>query len=253
MMMFNEVGFHDRFEAAEAAGFAGVELTTPYEYDKDRVAADLGGTNLALVLHNMPRGDRAAGYRGIACLPEKAAEFEESVGVAIEYAAAVRCRQVSCMAGIAPPGVDAAVLRETLVSNLRFAAPRLEQVGIRLLIEPISTRAIPGFYLQRTDQALSIIEEVGCANLYLQYDVYHMQVMEGDLVPTIRANLDIIGHIQIADTPGRNEPGTGEINYAFLLGALDEMGYEGWVGCEYRPLTATVDGLGWANQYLQAR
>ncbi len=156
------------------------------------------------------------------------------------------------MAGITPPGADSAVLRQTLVSNLRFAAPRLEQAGIRLLIEPVSTRAIPGFYLQRTDQALSIIEEVGCANLYLQYDVYHMQVMEGDLVPTIRANLDVIGHVQIADNPGRNEPGTGEINYAFLLGALDEMGYEGWVGCEYRPLAATIDGLGWASDYLGA-
>ena len=249
-MMFNEVDFLDRFEAASTAGFSGVEYLSPYEYDKDDLAGRLRANNLVQALHNIPMGDWDAGERGIGCLPDRVDEFREGVDRAIEYATALGCRQVNCLAGIAPEGADPAELRSTLVSNLEFAAPRLEKAGVRLLIEPINTRDIPGFFLRHTGQALSIIEDVGSDNLYLQYDIYHMQIMEGDLTPTVRANLDSIRHIQLADTPGRNEPGTGEINYAFVLAALDEMGYTGWIGCEYKPLTTTADGLGWAAPYL---
>ena len=251
-MMFNEVDFLERFEAAANAGFTGVEYLFPYDYDRDELAERLRGNGLTQALHNLPAGDWDAGERGIACLPDREGEFQEGVGRAIDYATALGCRQVNCLSGIAPDGAEPDALRRTLVSNLGYAAPRLEEASIRLLIEPINTRDIHGFYLRHTDQALSIIEEVGSSNLYLQYDVYHMQIMEGDLTPTIQANLDAISHIQIADSPGRNEPGTGEINYEFLLGALDEMGYDGWVGCEYKPLTTTLEGLGWARDYLNA-
>ena len=179
--------------------------------------------------------------------------FQDGVGLALEYAKALGCGKVNCLAGIPPEGAEPSDLRETLVSNLRFAAARLGEAGIRLLVEPINTRDIPGFYLNYSQQALSIIEEVGSDNLWLQYDVYHMQIMEGDLIPTMRKNLDIIGHIQIADTPGRHEPGTGEINYPNVFSAIDDMGYEGWIGCEYIPLTTTEEGLGWADKYLRRR
>ena len=252
-MMFNEADFLDRFEAAAAAGFTAVEYLFPYDYNKDELAEKLRANGLVQALHNLPSGDWDGGERGIACIPGRTGEFQDGVGAAIEYAAALGCPQVNCLAGIAPDGADADALRETFVSNLRFAASKLQEAGIRLLIEPINTRDIPGFFLQHTDQALSIIEEAGSPNLYLQYDVYHMQIMEGDLTATIEANLDAIRHIQIADNPGRNEPGTGEINYPFLLSALDEMGYEGWIGCEYKPLTTTSEGLGWASSYLASK
>jgi hydroxypyruvate isomerase len=157
---------------------------------------------------------------------------------------------VNCLAGIAPGGRDSDALLRTFIENLRFAAQELEKAGIVLLTEPINTRDIPGFYLNRSDQALAIIAEVGSANLKLQYDVYHMQIMEGDLAPTIERNLAGIGHMQIADTPGRHEPGTGEINYGFLFGHIDACGYDGWIGCEYKPRSTTEAGLGWLAPYL---
>ena len=249
-MMFNEVEFLARFAAAAKAGFTGVEYLFPYEYDKERLAEELHSNNLVQVLHNLPAGDWDAGERGIACHPDRVAEFQDGVAEAIEYASALGCRQVNCLAGIVPEGAGADRTHQTFVSNLKFAAQKLDEAGIRLLVEPINTRDIPGFYLHNTSQALSFIAEVGSANLMLQYDVYHMQIMEGDLTQTIQANLDIIRHIQIADNPGRNEPGTGEINYPFLFDSLDRVGYQGWVGCEYRPLTTTAEGLGWAESYL---
>jgi hydroxypyruvate isomerase len=249
-MMFNEVDFLDRFGAAAEAGFTGVEYVSPYEYDRAEVAEMLRRHRLTQVLFNLPVGDWDAGERGIACHPDRVAEFRAGIDTVIEYADLLGCRQVNCLAGIAPPKASPEALRETFVSNLRFAAKRLEDAGVRLLIEPINQRDISGFYLRNTAHALDVIAEAAVANLYIQYDVYHMQVMEGDLVPTMRANLDSIRHIQIADTPGRNEPGTGEINYPFVLKAIDEMGYPGWVGCEYKPLTTTTEGLGWAANYL---
>ncbi len=249
-MLFNEVDFPDRFEAASRAGFEGVEYLFPYAYDKDMLAEKLHGNGLTQALHNLPAGDWDAGERGTACLPDRVGEFQDGVGAAIEYASALGCTQVNCLAGVPPEGADDDTLRETLVANLRFAASKLKDAGIALLVEPINTRDIPGFYLTHTAQALSVIDEVGSDNLWLQYDVYHMQIMEGDLVLTIEANLSAIRHVQIADNPGRNEPGTGEINYDFVLAELDRLGYAGWVGCEYKPLTITEDGLGWAAKYL---
>ncbi len=249
-MMFNEVDFLDRFGAAAEAGFSGVEYVSPYEYDKTDLDEMLRRYRLTQVLFNLPVGDWAAGERGIACHPDRVKEFRAGIDTAIEYTGILGCLQVNCLAGIAPTDATTETLRETFVSNLRFAAKRLEDAGVRLLIEPINQRDIAGFYLRDTKHALDIIAEATVSNLYLQYDVYHMQVMEGDLVPTMQTNLDSISHIQIADTPGRNEPGTGEINYPFVLKAIDEMGYQGWVGCEYKPTTTTAEGLGWAADYL---
>jgi hydroxypyruvate isomerase len=249
-MLFNEVDFPDRFEAAARAGFKGVEYLFPYPYRKEQLAEKLARYGLVQVLHNLPAGDWAKGERGIACLPQRVGEFQDGVGNAIDYAQALGCKQVNCLAGIPPPGVAAEELRETFVANLRFAADKLKAAGIRILIEPCNTRDIPGFYLNRSAQALAIIDEVGSDNLWLQYDIYHMQIMEGDLAPTIARNLGRIAHMQLADNPGRNEPGTGEINYPFLFQFIDKLGYQGWIGCEYKPVRATSEGLGWAKPYL---
>ena len=251
-MLFNEVDLLDRFDAAARAGFKAVEVQLPYAYPREEVAERLQRSGLTLALHNLPAGDWDAGDRGIACHLDRVGEFQDGVGRAIEYATALGCTQLNCLAGIPGENADPDTTRATFLSNLSFAAAKLAEQEIRLLIEPVNSRDVPGFYLNHTAQARSIIEEVGSSNLMLQYDVYHMQVMEGDLVPTMRANIDIICHIQIADTPGRNEPGTGEINYQFVLGALDEMGYDGRVGCEYRPLTTTEAGLHWAGPYLRS-
>jgi hydroxypyruvate isomerase len=247
-MLFNEVAFLDRFAAARRAGFAGVEYLFPYEYDPAEIKRRLDEHGLTQVLHNLPAGNWGAGERGIACHPDRVDEFEESVTRAIHYATALGCTQLNCLAGIAPAGVEPGRARATFVANLRGAARRLQDAGIRLLIEPINTRDIPGFFLRTTAQAIEITEEVGSGNLFLQYDVYHMQIMEGDLATTIQKNLDRIAHMQIADNPGRHEPGTGEINYEFLFDFVDRIGYAGWIGCEYKPAASTESGLGWMTR-----
>jgi hydroxypyruvate isomerase len=247
-MLFNEVAFLDRFEAARRAGFAGVEYLFPYEYDPAEIKRRLDAHGLTQVLHNLPAGNWSAGERGIACHPDRLTEFEEGVTRAIQYATALGCTQLNCLAGIAPPGIDPGRARATLVANLHGAARRLQDAGIRLLIEPINTRDIPGFFLRTTAQAMELMAEVGSANLFLQYDVYHMQIMEGDLATTIQTHLDRIAHMQIADNPGRHEPGTGEINYAFLFDFVDRIGYAGWIGCEYKPAAGTEPGLGWMTR-----
>jgi hydroxypyruvate isomerase len=246
-MLFTEVDFLDRFEAAARAGFKGVEYLFPYDYPAETLKAKLDEHGLTQVLHNLPAGDWAAGERGIACHPDRVEEFRDGVARAIDYATALGCAQVNCLAGIQPDGVSDDEARQTLVENLRFAAGKLEAAGIRLLAEPINTRDIPGFFLNRTGQALALFDEVGSDNLKLQYDIYHMQIMEGDLAPTIEKHLDRIAHVQIADTPGRHEPGTGEIHYPFLFAHLDRLGYDGWVGAEYKPATSTEEGLGWLD------
>ncbi|HEX6136464.1 MAG TPA: hydroxypyruvate isomerase [Casimicrobiaceae bacterium] len=244
-MLYNEVDFLDRFDAAAKSGFTGVEYLFPYAYPKEQLAERLQRNRLVQVLHNLPAGDWAGGDRGVACQPARVGEFQDGVGKAIDYARALGCKQVNCLAGTAPQGVDPEQVRATFVANLRFAAERLGAAGIRLLIEPINTFDIPGFFLSRTRQALDVIRDVGSKNLFLQYDIYHMQRMEGELANTIKAHLPQIAHIQLADNPGRNEPGTGEINYRFLFGFIDSLGYDGWIGCEYKPKAATVDGLAW--------
>lgn len=244
-MLFNEVPFLDRFEKAAAAGFTGVEYLFPYDFPVEELVSRLKQYGLSQVLHNLPAGNWGAGERGIAILPERVEEFRAGVDKAIAYATALGCPQVNILAGIAPAGADRAVLHQTFVENLKFAAPKIKDAGLKLLIEPINTRDIPGFFLNYTRQAKAIIEEVGSDNLFIQYDIYHMQIMEGDLARTIEANLPQIAHVQLADNPGRNEPGTGEINYAFLFRHLDAIGYSGWVGCEYKPKGDTAAGLGW--------
>jgi hydroxypyruvate isomerase len=244
-MLFNEVDFLDRFAAAARNGFSGVEFLFPYAYSKVQLAELLTRHKLVQVLHNLPAGNWAGGERGIACHPDRVGEFQDGVGKAVEYANALGCKQVNCLAGIAPAGVSAELLRETFVNNLRFAAGLLGDSGIRLLIEPINRFDIPGFYLNYTQQALDLIAEVRSPNLYVQYDIYHMQRMEGELAATMKAHLAQIGHLQLADNPGRNEPGTGEINYRFLFDWIDSIGYTGWIGCEYKPRTSTEAGLAW--------
>jgi hydroxypyruvate isomerase len=248
-MLFNEFDFLDRFKAARDAGFKGVEYLFPYPYRKEDLAERLEDNGLTQVLHNLPAGDWAKGERGVACIPGREREFEEGVDRAIEYARALHCSQLNCLAGIAPADADAAAVRDTFVRNLGFAAEKLRASGIRLLIEPCNTRDIPGFYLNRSAQALDVMAAVASDNLWLQYDIYHMQVMEGDLAPTIERILPRIGHMQLADNPGRHEPGTGEINYPFLFGHIDRIGYEGWIGCEYKPAASTLAGLDWIGPY----
>lgn len=249
-MLFNEVDFLDRFTAAREAGFTGVEYLFPYDFNKQDLIDALQSNNLTQVLHNLPAGDWNAGERGIAIMADRVDEFRQGVDQAIEYATALGCRQVNCLAGIAPEDADPAVLKSTFVNNLSYCAERLGEKGIRLLIEPINTIDIPGFYLSNTAQALDILQAVGSDNLSIQYDIYHMQVMEGNLARTIENNLSSIKHLQLADNPGRHEPGTGEINYPFIFSFLDSIGYEGWIGCEYIPAAGTSAGLGWLKPYL---
>lgn len=246
-MLFTEHPFLDRFEHAAKAGFEAVEFLFPYAFGSDEIRQRLQTFGLKLVLHNLPAGDWDAGERGIACHPDRTDEFREGVAQAIGYATALGVGQLNCLAGKSPVGVGAEVLRKTFVENLRFASAELEKAGLRLLIEPINTFDIPGFYLNRTLQAIGILDEVGADNAFVQYDVYHAQRTEGELAGTLQKHLSRIGHIQLADNPGRNEPGTGEINYPFLFAHIDRIGYAGWIGCEYKPATTTQAGLGWRS------
>jgi hydroxypyruvate isomerase len=244
-MLFNEVPFLERFEASATADFTAVEYLFPYPYEAAEIALRLQKSRQQQVLFNLPAGNWEAGERGIAVLPDRVDDFRRGVHTAIEYARVLGCSQLNCLAGITPRAVDASLVHDTLVGNLSFAAKALADEGIRLLVEPINTRDIPGFHLCHTQQALGLIRDVGSGNVFLQYDAYHMQVMEGDLTRTIEAHLAQIAHIQVADNPGRHEPGTGEIHYPFLFRELDRMGYAGWIGCEYKPGGTTTAGLGW--------
>ena len=248
-MLFTERDFLDRFDAAAAAGFKGVEYLAPYDHAPDVIAARLKKNGLSQVLFNVPSGDWAGGERGIAVLPNRVEEFRVGVDKAIAYAETLGCPQVNCLAGIVPAGMAADAAEDVFVENLKFAAGKLGAAGIRLLIEPINTRDIPGFFLNTTRQALGILDRVGSENLYIQYDIYHMQIMEGDLARTIEANLPRIAHVQLADNPGRHEPGTGEINYPFLYAFIDRLGYSGWIGAEYKPKAGTEAGLGWFREF----
>jgi hydroxypyruvate isomerase len=251
--LFTEVDFEERFERAAGAGFRAVEFMFPYAFNKQDLAGLLKVHGLQQVLHNMPPGDWAAGERGIAILPERTDEFRASVDITIEYATALGCPQVNCLAGVKPERVDDTVLRDTFISNLHYAAERLAASGIKLLVESINPQDIPGFYLNTSAQAMAIIDAVGHDNLYFQYDLYHMQIVEGDLARTMKRLLPRIAHMQLADVPGRHEPGSGEINYAFLFAHIDRIGYEGWIGCEYHPLGSTEEGLHWMSELSSER
>ncbi|HMK44915.1 MAG TPA: hydroxypyruvate isomerase [Dissulfurispiraceae bacterium] len=248
-MLFTEVDFTDRFASAARAGFSGVEYLFPYDLPAEDLAALLKENRLIQVLHNLPAGDWEAGERGVACIPGREAEFREGVDRAIHYARILECDLLNCLVGKAPVGIEHTVVRTTLIENLRFAVQQLAENGIRLLIEPLNTFDIPGFALVHTRDALDLMREVGHPNLFLQYDVYHMQMMEGNLTATVLRNIDRIAHIQIADVPGRHEPGTGEINFRNLFRSIDAAGYTGWIGCEYKPAATAEAGLGWLEEY----
>lgn len=244
-LLFTELPFLERFAAAAQHGFAGVEFMFPYDVPAAAIAAELKAHRLTPVLFNLSAGDWPGGERGLSALPARVDDYRASVSQALDYALALDCKRLHCLAGIAT-GPEA---HATYVANLRYAADALRPHGITLLIEPINTRDVPGYFLTGTRQAHEILREVGADNLRLQFDCYHMQIMQGDLTSTIDQLLPDIGHVQIADTPGRHEPGTGEINYPFVFQHLDRIGYDGWVGCEYRPKDGTATGLGWLASY----
>ena len=249
-MLWTELDFLDRFAAAAKAGFKGVEFLFPYAWPAAEIAARLEKHGLTQVLFNMPPGNWDAGERGLTCLPERKGEFRDGVGKTLDYAKTLGCRMVHCLAGLVPPGADLKTLHATYLENVRFAAAEAKKAGLRLVLEPINTRDIPRYFLNTPRQGFAVLDELKIENVLLQYDIYHAQVMQGDLARTIEENLPRIGHMQLADNPGRNEPGTGEINWDYLLPRIDALGYQGWIGCEYKPKAGTEAGLGWAKRYL---
>ncbi len=247
-MMYGEYPFPERFGAAARDGFKAVEYLFPYEYRPQDLAIWLQEPNLQQVLINAPPGDWAAGERGLAALPGREEDFRASMHAALAYARALECPQVHVMAGLRPTGVERSAMRRTFVGNLAWAA---EAAGdITLLIEPINTRDMPGYFLNRQDEAHAIVEEVGSPALKVQMDLYHCQIVEGDVSMKLRKYVASVGHIQIAGVPDRHEPDRGELDYGYLLGLLGELGYSGWVGCEYRPRAGTSEGLGWLKKRL---
>jgi hydroxypyruvate isomerase len=243
--LFTERPFLDRFAAAAKAGFQAVEYMSPYEHKPADIACRLADHGLTQALFNLPVGDWSAGERGLAILPGREKEFRDGLERALEYAEALGCERLNCLAGIAPTDIDRGALEAVFLDNLAHSAETAKRRRVKLLIEPINNRDIPGFYLNHTDEALRLMDGVKSDNLYLQADIYHMQVMEGDLARRLEAAAPRIAHIQIADNPGRHEPGTGEINFRFLFSLIDRLEYEGWVGCEYRPVSTTEAGLVW--------
>lgn len=254
-LLFKERDFLDRFSAARIAGFSAVEFHFPYAFNKASLTEVILTSGVEVILFNLPAGsdaDWAAGCRGIACDPDRIAEFREGVQLAIDYATALDCPRLNCLAGTLPPEISREVARRTLVNNLRFAATATRHANITLLIEPLNTRDAPGYLLPTTVEALAMIADVGADNLKLQYDIYHAQVMEGNLAFTLQQHLAQIGHIQLADNPGRHEPGSGEINFPFLLAHLERIGYAGWIGCEYLPSARSEDSFQWLAEWRLA-
>ena len=251
-MLFTELDFLDRFEAASQAGFKAAEFLFPYEYAPELIAERLTVSGLKNVLFNMPPGDWANGERGMAAIPGREEEFRTGVATALRYAKALGTPNLHAMAGLIPAGANLTAHRATYISNLKYAAAECAKQGVTLLIEPINTRDMPGYFLNLQAQAHAIREEVGASNLKIQMDLYHAQIMEGDLAAKLRRYLPHIGHIQIAGVPDRHEPDAGEVNYPYLFELLDTAGYEGWIGCEYRPAGETAEGLGWLRQAARA-
>lgn len=246
-MMFNEVPFLDRFDAAARAGFSGVEFLFPYEYAPEEVAGKAKDAGVQIVLFNMPPGNWAGGERGISGLPGREQEFRDNVTKAVTYAKALGVPRLHAMAGIPPAGADPATCKATLIANLKYAAAELAKHDITLLLEAINLRDIPGYLVSTQKDSAAICEAVGAPNMKMQMDLYHMQVMEGDLATSLKRYAQMCGHIQIAGCPERNEPDTGEVRYEYLFKLLDTIGYEGWLGCEYRPAGKTSEGLRWLS------
>lgn len=251
--LYTDIPFLDRFAAAAADGFRGVEMRSPYEVTKEVVGERLSANDLELVLFNFPAGDWGSGERGIACLPGREDEFRASLATALDYATALNCKRLNCLAGLTPAGVAHEVVEATLVKNLRHASEVLADHGIKLQLEAINQRDNPGGFVSTTAQFERIAEQVAHDNLFLQYDFYHMQVMQGDLVRQFTRLQKVISHVQVADNPGRHEPGTGEINYTFIFSELERLSYDGWIGCEYVPIGKTSEGLGWMRDAVNAR
>ncbi|MDR2189272.1 MAG: hydroxypyruvate isomerase [Azonexus sp.] len=244
--LFTEAPFPERFARAAAAGFTGVEYLFPYAWPVAEVAAWQRAAGVETALFNLPCGDWAAGERGLACLPGRRGEFAASVDKALEYARPLGCRRLHCMAGLRPAGLAENELAAAYIANLRHAADRLATIGATVTIEPINSRLdMPGYWLDGIDRAVRLLDAIGRDNVGLQLDLYHAQVMQGDLARAIETHFARIAHIQIADNPGRHEPGSGEIHYPYLFELLDRLGFSGWIGCEYRPLATTEAGLGW--------
>ncbi len=248
-MMFNEVPFLDRFEAAAKAGFTAVEFLFPYDFPAADIAQRLVDNGLRQVLFNAPPGDWTKGERGQAALPGRQAEFREGFRRALDYAATLNCPRIHVMSGLIPAGEAHDAMTATLGANLAWAAEQANPVGVKPVIEPINHRDIPGFFLNTLDQGAAIIHAVGPEKIGLQFDLYHCQITEGDIVKRVEKHLAITAHMQVADNPGRNEPGTGEVNWPFVFKKIDELGFRGWIGCEYRPAAETVAGLGWFAPY----
>jgi len=248
-MMFNEAPFLDRFALAAKAGFKGVEFLFPYEHPAAEIAARLKDNGLQQLLFNAPAGDFAKGERGMAAIPGKQAAFRDSIKLALEYAAVLACPRLHIMAGLKPEGVAHDTLTAIYGANLAYAAEECAKVGVKPIIEPINHRDIPGFFLNTTDQAAAIIAAIGPEKLGLQFDLYHCQITEGDVVKRVEKHLPLIAHMQVADTPGRHEPGTGEVNWPFVFKTIDALGFRGWIGCEYRPAGETLAGLSWFAPY----
>lgn len=249
-MMYTEHPFLDRFKAAAGDGFTGVEFLFPYEFTAAELKSRLDGSGLEQALFNAPPGDWAAGERGIASLPGREGEFERGFDQALEYAAVLGNRKLHVMAGLIRPEQDRSAHREVYLKNLASAARAAASAGVTVVIEPINTRDIPGFFLNRQDEAQAICAEVGPDNLKVQFDIYHCQIVEGDIAMKLQRDIAGIGHIQIAGVPDRHEPDLGELNYPYLFERIDALGYTGWIGCEYRPRAGTSAGLGWAQPYL---
>jgi hydroxypyruvate isomerase len=247
-MMFNEVPFLDRFSAAAEAGFHAVEYLFPYEYAPEEIEERLRRYQLKNILFNLPPGDWAAGERGITCVPGREREFRSSVEKALTYALSLGVSRLHAMAGLAPANADPEALKATYIANLRYAAEECAPHGITLLIEAINTRDMPGFYLNTQAQSHAACSAVNLPNIKMQLDFYHTQIMEGDLETKLRKFAPHWGHMQVAGVPKRHEPDSGEVNYPYMFDVIDEIGYDGWVGCEYRPVAKTLDGLAWLKR-----
>lgn len=248
-MMFNEVPFLDRFAAARTAGFQAVEFLFPYDFTAAELRKRLDDNGLTQALFNMPPGDWAKGERGLASLPGRQGEFRDAVKKALDYAGALNCKLVHCMAGIPDASVPFGTAAALYASNLAWAAEHASAAGVRLCIEPINHRDMPGYHLNTQAQGAAVVEALGADRVGLQFDVYHCQTTEGDVTKRMEKYMPVIAHMQIADVPARNEPGTGEIGWEFVFRRMDELGYKGWVGCEYRPAGDTVAGLGWRKKF----
>ncbi len=244
-LLFREVAFMDRFDEAAKAGFKGVEFQFPYAFDLDQIAEKLASNRLEMVLFNLPAGNWEAGDRGLAANPNRINEFQEGVGKGIDAAKKLGATQLNCLGGLIPEGVSEDKIYQTFADNIKFAGDELKKAGLRLLVEPVNNKDNPGVYLSSTEKGVNLIRDSGSDNAFIQFDIYHAQRMEGELAKTIQTHIAMIRHMQLADNPGRHEPGTGEINYRFLFKWIDALGYDGWIGCEYHPETTTIEGLDW--------